>query len=125
MRAGAASVYLRTAVAFAPYLREWVVSFTDNTVAEAALRAQRAWSPAMQATLARRTAWMRERGILEQARRIPSEANVWADVGSRPEKGGWRAVQTMVEGMGLRFVRVHVPSEWRDTSGLRSADPLW
>ena len=99
-------------VSFEPYLGRWVVSFTDNTVAEAAMRAQRARSPAMQAVLQRRCQWLREHGLLESARRVASKANVWADVGSRPELGGWRAVQRMAESMGRRFQRVCVPDEW-------------
>ena len=111
--------------AFAPYLGRWVVSFTDNTVAQAAMRRQRARSPAMQAVVRRRTLWMHERGMVEVARRITSEANVWADVGSRPELGGWRAVRQMALAAGLQFQLVAVPAEWRATESLRAPDPCW
>jgi hypothetical protein len=78
-------------VAFERKLGErWVWSFTDNTVAEAAMRNGRARSPAMQAMLARRGVWLHERGLLEVPRRISSKANVWADVGSRPAGAGRR-----------------------------------
>ena len=112
-------------VPFEPFLPQWVLSYTDNTVAEAAMRAQRARSPAMQAMVARRTAWMHERGVIESPRRIASKANVWADVGSRPELGGCEAVREMVEGLGLHYVRLPVPDGWRGTDSLRLPDPVW
>ena len=103
----------------------WVWSFTDNTVAEAAMRHGRARSPQMQAMLARRGVWMHERGLLEVSRRISSQANVWADVGSRAELGGLAAVRDMAAAMGLGFRELHVPPEWRDTAGLLLAEPMW
>jgi hypothetical protein len=113
-------------VAFEAMLgRRWVWSFTDNTVAEAAMRHGRARSPAMQAMLARRGQWMHERGLLEVPRRISSTANVWADVGSRPELGGVGAVRRMAAELGLGFVEVEVPDDWRDTSGLLIPEPRW
>ena len=89
------------------------------------MRHGRARSPAMQVILARRGAWLHERGLLEVPRRISSKANVWADVGSRPELGGYRAVQEMASQSGFGFVRVPVPSGWRDTGGLREREPCW
>lgn len=113
-------------VAFERMLGErWVWSFTDNTVAEAAMRNGRARSPQMQAMLARRGVWLHERGLLEVPRRISSAANVWADVGSRPELGGVGAVRDMAREMGLAFRELRVPDEWRDTGGLLMAEPVW
>jgi len=113
-------------VAFERMLGErWVWSFTDNTVAEAAMRNGRARSPAMQAMLARRGAWLHERGLLEVPRRISSKANVWADVGSRPELGGVAAVRAMAEELGLGFEELSIPDEWRDTAGLLISEPAW
>ena len=103
----------------------WVWSFTDNTVAEAAMRHGRARSPAMQAMLARRGQWLHARGLLEVPRRISSAANVWADVGSRPELGGVAAVRAMAAELGLGFCEVEVPGEWRDTRGLLREEPQW
>ena len=103
----------------------WVWSFTDNTVAEAAMRRGIARSPAMQAMLVRRGAWLHERGLLEVPRRISSKANVWADVGSRPELGGVEAVRAMAAEAGLELCVVPVPPEWRDTDGLLCPDPVW
>ena len=68
---------------------------------------------------------MHERGVVECPRRIASKANVWADVGSRPELGGCEAVREMVEGLGLQYVRLPVPDGWRSTDGLRLPDPVW
>ena len=100
-------------------------SFTDNTAAEGSMRKLRARSPAMQAILRRRTAWMHERGLLETVQRITSKANVWADVGSRPEKGGAEAVEAAAVAAGYRFRRVQLPAGWRDTGGLRASEPVW
>ena len=112
-------------VAFAPGVDRWVVSFTDNTVAQAAMANGRARSPAMQAIIARRSEWMLECGVLEQTRRISSKANVWADVGSRPELGGAGEVVRMAASAGLTLRMLDVPAGWRDTSGLRSDHPEW
>ena len=106
-------------VALAPWLPRDVYSFTDNTVAQAAMRRLAAESPAMQAILARRTHWMHAAGVLEEPRRISSEANLWADLGSRPEKGGVEEVERQARALGMDFVRVDVPARWRDTSRLR------
>ena len=75
--------------------------------------------------LARRGVWLHERGLLEVPRRISSAANVWADVGSRPELGGVGAVRDMAREMGLAFRELRVPDEWRDTGGLLMAEPVW
>jgi hypothetical protein len=100
-------------VALGPLLPRDVYSFTDNTVAEAAMRRLRAESAPMQQMLHRRTAWMHERGVLEQSRRITSAANLWADIGSRPEKGGIEEVERQARRLGFGFVRVGVPGGWR------------
>ena len=70
-------------VAFAQWLPRCVVSFTDNTVAQAAMRAAAIRSAGMQQIVAARTRWLMEQGIAEAARRITTEANLWADWGSR------------------------------------------
>ena len=113
------------AVALAPWLPRDVYSFTDNTVAMAAMRSLRATSPAMQAILARRTAWLHAEGRVEQPRRVTSAANLWADLGSRPEKGGVAAVEQQAAALGLGFRRVELPAAWRDTAGLLLAEPSW
>ena len=108
-------------VALAPWLPLDVYTYTDNTVAQAAMRMRRltAHAAPMQAIVRRRTAWLHAAGRLEAPRRITSKANVWADVGSRPELGGPAAVARMAEAAGLGFVRVAVPADWRDTAALR------
>ena len=68
---------------------------------------------------------MRTRQIVEEPRRITSAANVWADVGSRPELGGMEELERLVAAAGLEFERVGVPAAWRDTRGLLDDDPSW
>jgi hypothetical protein len=73
----------------------------------------------------RRTAWLHDAGRLEVPRRITTKANVWADVGSRPELGGAAAVERMAAAEGLGFEDVPVPPAWRDTAGLHELVPAW
>ena len=69
---------------------------------------------------------MRTRQIVEEPRRITSAANVWADVGSRPEKGGAVEVERQAREMGFSVRHVAVPPRgWRSTSGLQEAEPTW
>ena len=79
----------------------------------------------MQQILRRRTEWMAAAGVAETARRVTSAANLWADIGSRPEKGGLAEVARQAALLGLRFREVAVPTGWRDTSGLLLPEPLW
>jgi hypothetical protein len=104
-------------VALSPFLPSDIYSFTDNTVAQAAMRRLRAESAPMQRMLHRRTLWMHERGIVEQTRRIASAANLWADIGSRPEKGGVAEVERQARALGFDFVRVGMPAGWRQCWG--------
>jgi hypothetical protein len=112
-------------VALAPWLPLDVYSYTDNTVAQAAMRRLTAHAAPMQEMVRRRTAWLHAEGRLEVPRRITTKANVWADVGSRPELGGAAAVERMAAARGLGFAAVPVPPEWRDTAGLRMLVPAW
>ena len=57
-------------VAFAPWLQQGVVSWTDNTVAMAAMRSMAPRTEVMQAIVARRTEYLFEVEILEESRRI-------------------------------------------------------
>ena len=79
----------------------------------------------MQAIVARRTQWLFDRGSVELARRITSAANVWADVGARPELGGVDEVRRQAEAMGFGFVQLAVPQQWRSTHSLRVSEPYW
>lgn len=90
------------------------VSYSDNTTAMAAMRALRSTAAPVQRLMARRTQWLHEAGHVEVSRRITSENNVWADLGSRPEKGGVLALAASVAAAGLRFVLLPVPADWRD-----------
>ena len=75
-------------VALTPWTScSFVVSFTDNTVALAAMRSMGSSSKRMQWLVERRTAWLHARGVIEDAARITSKANVWADLGSRDRLG--------------------------------------
>jgi hypothetical protein len=101
----------------APLLPPSIVSFTDNTVALAAMRrlTSRSESAAIPAMLRRRTLWLVEHSCVEAAERVTSANNRWADLGSRG-----RAALVCAEAMalGLRPRRVQVPAEWRDLAWL-------
>ena len=113
-------------VALAPWLPLDVVSFTDNTVAEAAMRRLSTRTPIMQAVARRRTCWMQAEGRVEVARRITSKANLWADIGSRPELGGWREVARQAAALGYPAELIAVPQGWRDIEGLlQEGEPAW
>lgn len=63
--------------------------------------------------------------MVEVARQISTAANVWADIGSRPELGGVAEVARQAESMGLRFQLVDTPADWRGTDGLLMPEPVW
>ena len=100
-------------VALAPHLERYVVSFTDNTVAQSALRSLTPRSVAAQRLTVQRAEWLLRHGVVEEARRVTTSANLWADVGSRPELGGPSEVARQARCLGLRVQWVPVPSEWR------------
>ena len=92
------------------------------------MSAMRALAPRtlpMQRVVARRTQWMHDAGVVEATRRVTSASNLWADIASRPEKGGLPEVARQAALCGLQFCEVPVPAEWRDTSGLRLPEPCW
>jgi len=96
----------------------FVYQFTDNTNAEAAMRRLSPKTLRMQLLVERRSAWMLEHGVLESAERITSEANLWADLGSR---SSIHEVRRQVEAFGLNFDLVAAPPNWRSTGEWRSA----
>ena len=98
-------------VALAPWLPRCVVSYTDNTVAQAAMRAAAVRSEGMQRIVAARTRWLVEEGMAEAARRITTTANLWADWGSRGQLG---RVLEQAEQLRLKWQRCSVPAAWRD-----------
>ena len=108
-------------VSLAPLLPPYVLSFTDNTVAQAAMRsmAPRGETPRLQQLAQWRTLWLYEHDVMETAHRVTTTANVWADLGSR---GAVDDVICRAVAMGLRPRRVHVPVAWRDTSTLVALD---
>jgi hypothetical protein len=97
------------------WLRDTVVSYTDNTVAMAAMRSMAPRSEIMQEITAQRTAYLFERQLMEESRRITSKANLWADLGSRRQMP---AMLRQAAALGLRVREATVPAEWRDTSAL-------
>jgi hypothetical protein len=90
--------------------REFVYSFTDNTVAMAAMRNLTPTTACMQALTAERSAWLLERGVVEACERITSKANLWADMGSRARVG---ELMAQAGRLGLSVRRVETPPEWR------------
>ena len=94
--------------------RECVYSFTDNTVAMAAMRNLTPSTLCMQRLTVERVAWLLERGVSEACERITSKANLWADLGSRARVGELMAQAARLQ---LRFRRVEAPTAWRAASG--------
>jgi hypothetical protein len=88
----------------------FVYSFTDNTVAMAAMRNCVASTACMQSLTAARADWLLQTGVGEASERITSKANVWADLGSRARVG---EVLEQAARLGLRVKRVQTPPEWR------------
>ena len=111
--------------AFRPWIGRRVVSFTDNVVVRAALSSATPRSPCMQLIAARRSAWLLSEGIVEDVLRITTHANIWADVGSRPELGGVAAVGRMACAAGLTVTPVAVPAEWRGVEDLVAGAGEW
>ena len=107
-------------VGFAACLPAHVVSFTDNTVCEGAMRTLAPRGGVAQLITARRTAWLHATGRMEYSRRITTHANLWADIGSRPEYGGVSEVARQAAMLGLRSRVLPVP--WRDTTALLSPE---
>ena len=89
-------------MAFAPWLQRAVVSWTDITVAMAAMRSMAPRSEVMQHITARRTEYLFHGEILEESRRITSKANLWADLGSR---GQMAAAVRQAAACGLQGAR--------------------
>ena len=87
-----------------------VISYTDNTVAQAAMRSSAAKTPLMQLIVERRSSWLVDSGRVEAAARITSKANLWADLGSR---GRLIDVLRQAAAAGLAPRRVGVSAEWR------------
>ena len=86
-----------------------IMSFTDNTVAQAAMRTQTPSTEAMAHIVARRTEWLLEHACLESVHRITSKANLWADMGSREDTGG---VLLQALALGLKPRRIEVGESW-------------
>ena len=87
-----------------------VYSFTDNTVAMAAMRCLTPATDCMQELSRERVTWMLEHGVSEGAERITSKANLWADLGSRARVG---ELMKQAQAAGLSVRRVDVPQAWR------------
>lgn len=98
-------------VALTPLVgQKHVYSYTDNTVAMAAMRNLTPSTAAMQALTVEKVAWLMEMGVSEAAERVTSAANLWSDLGSR---GKIDEVIRQAEGLGLATREVAVPDGWR------------
>ena len=93
---------------------EFVYSFTDNTVAMAAMRNHSPSTACMQQMTEHRVAWMLAEGVWEACERITSKSNLWADLGSRARTAD---VLAQAAALGLSVRRVSVPEEWRAMLG--------
>jgi hypothetical protein len=97
-----------------------VVSFTDNTVAQAAMRYSTPSTHIMQQLAHHRSEWLVSTGRIEAAARLTSKANLWADLGSR---GQLHIVRRQAEAMGLTLRRVAIPAGWRELTWEASCLP--
>ena len=88
-----------------------IYSFTDNTVAQAAMRSLTPTSAAMQHLVHRRTGWLVSHSMLEWSERITSKANLWADLGSR---GRIDEVVRQAQRLGLSCRELYPSAAWRD-----------
>ena len=93
----------------------YVYSFTDNTVAEAAMRKLTPSTPVMAELTARRCEWLLGAGVVESAERVTSKSNLWADLGSR---GRTAEVKQQAYELGLAFSLVTPPPAWRCTAAM-------
>ena len=66
----------------------------------------------MQRIVGVRTEWLMQRRIAESVRRVTSQANLWADLGSR---GDLDEVLQQAAALGMRTRVLEVPGAWRDT----------
>jgi hypothetical protein len=102
-------------VALQPELgSDFVYSFTDNTVAMAAMRSYSPSTACMQQLTESRVAWMLASNVWEATERITSKSNLWADLGSRARSAD---VIAQASALGLTVRRVDVPAEWRAMLG--------
>ena len=99
-------------LAFEDYLPDAVVSFTDKVVAQAAMRASAPKAELMQRVVEARTEWLMQRCMADAVRRVTSQANLWADLGSR---GDVEMVLQQAAALGMRTRVLEVPEAWRDT----------
>ena len=105
-------------VALAPLAQlTHVYSFTDNTVAEAAMRTLTPSTPVMADLTARRCEWLLAARVAESGERVSSKSNLWADLGSR---GRTAEVERQARALRLAFELVPAPATWRDTLQLLS-----
>ena len=89
-----------------------VYSWTDNTSAMAWMRGSSTpTTVAAQCMCSARVEWMLGNCVSESAERITSEANLWADQGSR---GDIQLVVQQARAFGLHTRRVNIPEGWRD-----------
>ena len=88
-----------------------VYSFTDNIVAQYAMRDGTSRSHEMQPLIARRSSWMLQHGILEASERITSKANLWADLGSREQIS---EVIRQAAALGFSERRLPLPKGWME-----------
>ena len=87
-----------------------VYSFTDNTVALAAMRSLSPRAEQMQLLTAARVQWMRAQGVREVAERVTTTANLWADLLSR--RGGVAIFEQQVAALGLELQWCEPPAAW-------------
>lgn len=94
-----------------------LLSFTDNTGAEWAMRRETPHAAFLQMLAERRSAFLHARRLFARSLRVPSASNAWADALSRQ-----RVASVLAEALalGLEPVQLCVPADLRDVSWLIS-----
>ena len=98
-------------VSFAGHARwDGVYNFTDNVVAQYAMRGSSSVSNEMTILVEERNEWLVAHGVLESPERITSKANLWSDLGSR---GRIDEMLRQAVAMKLHAVQLQPPPRWR------------
>ena len=92
-----------------------LLSFTDNTGAEWAMRREAPHSPALQRIAQQRAQFLRDSTLFARSLRVSSSSNVWADALSRQRVD---AVLSEAVAIGLNPVEISLPPSVRDISYL-------
>jgi hypothetical protein len=95
-----------------------LLEFSDNSGTEWSMRRETPSARLMQIVAARRSQFLRQRGLFSRVCRVASADNSWADCLSRQKR---ERVLREAAALGLRVVALPVPPSLRDTHWLTRA----